>query len=278
MVSQPQLPYRGSRAVLLTRHGKGPPIAAPLEQHLGVVVTVTDAFDTDRLGTFSGEVSRTMAAADCAAHKARLACELSGARWGLGSEGSFGAGPLGALVTWNVELVAWYDSATGVTVLGRAAQASACREASVGSVAEAAEFLAAVPAGQGVIVEHRAGITKGLRHRGDVERVLARHFVTSAAPVRLCYDLRAHHAPERRAVIGTAAADLADRLQRFCPACRQPDFSPDRRQPGLPCRDCDAPTGETLCRVARCARCGFEQRYPALAETADPYYCAACNP
>jgi len=51
-------------------------------------VVSTDAFDTDQLGTFSGETSRTLSPSDCAARKAHLACELTGLSMGLGSEGS----------------------------------------------------------------------------------------------------------------------------------------------------------------------------------------------
>jgi hypothetical protein len=62
---------------LLTKHDKAG-MVAPALAPLGLEVLATDGFDTDTLGTFSGEVERTLSPLECARRKARLACELTG--------------------------------------------------------------------------------------------------------------------------------------------------------------------------------------------------------
>ncbi|HET8714282.1 MAG TPA: hypothetical protein VFM16_00550, partial [Holophagaceae bacterium] len=63
------------RAVLATRHGKGPAFARALSP-LGIAVVVTEAVDTDALGNFSGERPRSLSALDTARAKARAALDL----------------------------------------------------------------------------------------------------------------------------------------------------------------------------------------------------------
>ena len=75
--------HKEQRASLLTKHHKLPLITPALAQ-AGVIVELTDSFDTDTLGTFSGEVPRTLSPLDCAKTKAKLACQISGLSFGIG--------------------------------------------------------------------------------------------------------------------------------------------------------------------------------------------------
>ena len=92
-------------AALLTRHGKGPLLAAALRGQ-GIGVVSIEHWDTDRLGTFSGEIERPAPAPEVVRLKAILAADLSGCGLGLGSEGCFGGGPYPGLLPWQQELVA----------------------------------------------------------------------------------------------------------------------------------------------------------------------------
>ncbi|MFN5010601.1 MAG: hypothetical protein ACK5F5_05170 [Gammaproteobacteria bacterium] len=51
-------PYDGVAVGFLTRHGKQGQIRGPLERTLGCRIVHTDAYDTDLLGAFTGEVAR----------------------------------------------------------------------------------------------------------------------------------------------------------------------------------------------------------------------------
>jgi hypothetical protein len=272
-------PYRGVRAALLTRHEKGAVVAPVLRSALGIAVVETDGFDTDQLGTFSGEVERELAPLECATRKATIACSLTGCDYGLGSEGTFGAGPLGAIFTWNTELLAWHDRQRGFTVIGRAEGPSSARRVDVDSVEAACRLTAGFPAGQAAIVRSARGIRKGLLGPDAVRAALEDWFGAALSEaVTIEYDLRAHHCPERRERIAAAARDLVRRLQSTCPVCARPDFVPDHGEPGLPCRDCGTATARILRRRARCRGCAYEREYPAEPAVADPFDCEYCNP
>jgi len=272
-------PCRGVRAALLTRHGKSLVIGPILRDGLDIEVVETDAYDTDRLGTFSGEIERTLSPLDCARRKAELAIETTGLAVGLGSEGSFGPGPLGPLGTWNTELIVWYDAPRGWTIVGRAQGPCSVRRSVVHDIPSALDFARQTPAGQALIVSSGSRYYKALYGLDAVSAAAtACRELDPQTPLTLHFDLRAQHSPERRARIGAAARDLLRRLLSLCPRCGRPDFCPDLAIAGLPCADCGEPTQETRERLARCAACEQEARYPVPDVVADPQYCAACNP
>ncbi|WP_229359370.1 hypothetical protein [Flectobacillus major] len=50
--------FQGRRLLIATKHQKQKVIAPILEKELGVVCVVLPELDTDKLGTFTGEVNR----------------------------------------------------------------------------------------------------------------------------------------------------------------------------------------------------------------------------
>jgi hypothetical protein len=274
--------WQGLGIALLTRHDKGE-LVAPALSALGFSLTVTDAFDTDRLGTFSGEVERKLSPLECARRKAQLACELTGLDLGLGSEGSFGGGPMAGLVNWDEELLLLWDRRSGQEIVARAAGPVRVAAFAWASEQRLAQQLSAHGEEQGWIIRHSGGVSKGLRGAAAVLRVVRDTVlprVQGVDPGKLMIepDLRAMHCPERQAYIRQAAEQLAQRLQSLCPACAAPDFWEHRFEPGLPCAECDAPTSLPLTVIRCCTVCRHEQREPPAQATADPQYCAWCNP
>jgi hypothetical protein len=254
-------------------------VAPVLARGLDIEVVATSAYDTDRLGTFSGEVERTLSPLACARRKAELGVLLTGLPYGIGSEGTFGAGPLGGLGSWNVELLVWLDPAQDLLIAGRAQGPSGARDGSFDEAAAAEPFLAETPQGQGLILRCGNYLAKGLADAAAVRAAMAECGAGSAGrPFSLTWDLRAHQAPQRRQLILAAADDLLQRLSLLCPQCGRPDFAPDHVETGLPCRDCGMPTQEILRREARCAGCGHTKSHPASQAAADPMYCPGCNP
>jgi hypothetical protein len=75
--------YRDRRAVLATMHGKERAIGRPLRAGLGLEIVVPAALDTDRLGTFSGEVERVGSPWDVAIRKARFGMAATGLPFGI---------------------------------------------------------------------------------------------------------------------------------------------------------------------------------------------------
>ncbi|MEQ8803016.1 DUF6671 family protein [Haliea sp.] len=273
---------QGRSVALLTRHGKGP-LVAPALAALGLSLRVTDAFDTDTLGTFSGEVERTLSPLACARRKARLACELTGLDLGLGSEGSFGGGPVPGAVNWDEELLLLWDRSSGQEIVARAAGPVQVAAVAWQSAARLESELAGLDTSQAWIIRRPGGVSKGLAGVSGVLQALAESppWASSGpdvAGVVIEPDLRAMHCPERRAYIRQAAEQLAQRLQALCPRCAAVDFWPDAQEPGLPCGACEAPTPLPRAAVRRCRPCGHEHREPDPRTAADPQYCQWCNP
>ena len=112
--------WQGMQVGLLTKHEKEA-IIAPIMAEVGIELIHTDAFDTDTLGSFDGRIERTLTALEAGKEKARLAADLTGCEIGLGSEGTFSAGPLG-LGHALYEIVVAYAPAQQWIAVGRAWQ------------------------------------------------------------------------------------------------------------------------------------------------------------
>ncbi|MCC2618304.1 hypothetical protein LJ739_18755 [Aestuariibacter halophilus] len=267
--------------VILTKHGKEQVLADVLEAELGWQLRATDAFDTDTLGTFSGDVERQGSAEQTATQKALLACELEGVEIGLGSEGSFGAGPFGQLIPWQVELVACHNAREGWTVIGEAQGPSCHLHRECPRLEDALHFWTQAPQGQGLMVYAPSQKAQTLR-KGIVDKpALIEAYLAAAeveTPVMVEYDLRAHLCPARRSVIADAARDLLEKLNNHCPACKAPGFAYKTPLPGLECEQCTCPTQQPKAHLAQCQRCGYEAQQSVPMAGASPASCQICNP
>ncbi|MDF2180234.1 hypothetical protein P2G88_18415 [Aliiglaciecola sp. CAU 1673] len=268
---------------LLTRHDKQRVIAPVLKEVLGINLVPTDAFDTDQLGTFSRDIARTLSQQACARKKAQLACELTGLEQGIGSEGSFGGGPYGDMVPWNVEMLVWVDRQTGHEVTAIAQGPACMAQASCQSLAEVLAFVAKAPAGQGFVMrpqhQDHPQMLKGLVGTHALTQAFHRCMeIGREQAVFIEYDLRAHFSPLRMEAIAQAAHNLAERLKCRCPKCDMPGFWPDKVQLGLPCAACGEPTNQVRCKTATCQACDYQQDFSAESQTANPFFCPSCNP
>ncbi len=274
------------RAALLTKHHKLA-LIAPALAPLGFEVQLTEAFDTDQLGTFSGEVARTQSPVDCVKTKAKLASELTALPYGLGSEGSFGGGPLPGLMNWDEELLCLYNHSSSQFIIARASGPVPLSEIETDQLELIKQHIAKHDAAQGWILCSPFGLSKqwvkGLTGFEQVcqaltEAKLLSSESTLAVPIRLSPDLRAHYCPSRRCYIEQAAAELAKRLQALCPVCAAADFWPDAFETGLPCSACTYPTQRVNYLIKHCKCCGHTEREAAADSFADPADCPLCNP
>lgn len=266
---------------LLTRHGKEA-VLAPVLAQLGWRLGVTRDFDTDTLGTFSRTVPRTTTAVACAREKARLAMQLTGAPRGLGSEGSYGAGPWGPIVPWGREILVLIDAPAGMEIAATTEGPATIPSQSCRSVDEVLSFAAAQPVGQHFLLrpddeQHRT--VHGAVIGETALRTAAAACLARAATGSLFieWDLRAHCSPSRRARIGEAAENLVARVRSRCPACDAPGFWQVDVVRGLPCRACGTATERAKARIKRCLRCPHEA-LENVSDEADPRHCPWCNP
>jgi hypothetical protein len=268
----------------VTLHRKEQVLGPLVEQGLGARLTVVGDVDTDALGTFTRDVPRPGTQLDAARRKAQLAIERTGLPLGLGSEGSFGAGPLG-FGSWNLELVVLVDATRGIEVVGAAQGPGLHASARLGTRTELAEFatLAKFPE-HGLVVrpedEDDPRLRKGIRTWPELEDAFDWALGSSASGhVFVESDLRAHQHPRRMAMIERAGRDLVERLGSPCSACQAPGFGLVGIVPGLPCAECGMPTREPIADEFGCVRCDHrEQRERPGPATASPARCDWCNP
>ena len=80
-------------------------------------LTVLLAFDTDRLGTFSGEIERVGSAKDTAIRKARLGITVTNLPCGFASEGRFGPHLLFPFAGIGHKIIVFVDDVLGIEVI-----------------------------------------------------------------------------------------------------------------------------------------------------------------
>ena len=261
------------QVAILTRHDKAR-LVAPALRSLGWHLSEQCSFDTDSLGSFSGERPRFMSPNECAIRKAAIAVELSGVDVGIGSEGSFSAGPYG-LGTFNLELLSCVHVDAGWAVTGRFYGPADVQRWTLQCPNELGQALHAVPDGQKLLLQQQHVIHKGL---SVAEARLLAEPLLAKGTVELSFDLRAHCCPQRQQHIVLAAQDLVARLKSTCPNCATPGFWPDKALSGLPCGECGAATTLTKLRQASCQRCDYSIDFAVEAANADAQYCLVCNP
>jgi Zn ribbon nucleic-acid-binding protein len=278
-------PYCGRHVALLTRHCKEKVIRPVLEPAIGCRIELVEGFDTDQLGSFTGDIPRAGTQLEAARRKARIGMMLSGLPHGLASEGSFGPDPMMGMTPWNVEYLIWIDDMLALEVVGRAQGKAYFAHALTSDWAHAERF-----ARQSGFPEHHLvirpdtqddpRIRKGISGWSELEAVFqaAQHESLSGS-VFLQTDVRAHANPTRQNIIRYAAEDLLAKLKSSCPACDAPGFWIVDRITGLPCANCGVPTQETRAEVLGCVKCQHRlTRFRTDLNAADPSRCSYCNP
>lgn len=110
--------YSGQRIAFLTQHGKEALLGPLFSEKLACTLVRATGFDTDQLGTFTRDVPRPGTQLAAARFKANKGMELTGLSIGIGSEGAFGADPVGGIMPWNTEVIVWVDATLGIEILG----------------------------------------------------------------------------------------------------------------------------------------------------------------
>ena len=279
-----------ANTAILTKHQKLP-LIAPALTALGFHLQLSEDFDTDTLGTFAGEIPRQLSPLECVKTKAKLAAELTGLRFGIGSEGSFGGGPMPSLVNWDDELLCMYDSKVQQFIIARSAGPVALSSLITDDLAmlqahiekSSADGSTDLSSHQGWICTSSAGLVKGLiGFSALLSHLQASGLLNSAEQlcekITISPDLRAHLCPERQQYIQQAAVQLAERIRARCPACAAADFWRKAAETGLPCAACDYPTPQIKHYIKQCDCCGHKEYESAVSEYADPAHCPLCNP
>jgi hypothetical protein len=277
--------FKDRKILIVTKHHKEKVIAPLLENELGLRCFTSEKFDTDSLGTFSGEIPRKNDPLTTLRQKCQLAMEIEGFELAIATEGSFGNHPSIFFAAANDELILFYDQKNNIEIVERVLSLNTnFNESRIESRPQLEDFLHKVQfPSHGVILkdtkDNPTFIQKGIASWEQLEQYYA-VFAAENKAFHIETDMRALYNPTRMAVIEEACQKLIKKIQTACPNCQTPGFGIVNAEEGLPCEWCAQPTRSTLAHVYECKNCNHQERayFPNQKKTEDPMYCDFCNP
>lgn len=277
--------FFGRQLVIGTKHEKQKVIAPIIEKVIGVSCFVSDGFDTDSLGTFTGEIERADDPLTTVRKKCIAAMDASDCDLGIASEGSFGGHPASPFIPADDELLLFIDRKNGIEVSARELSTSTnFRAEEINNEKQLLEFASKVGFPTHALILRRSpkdnsSIIKGIT---DVEALRAGYqtLMRAYGEAFAETDMRAMNNPTRMQVIEGLTRKLADSIISCCPSCDMPGFGIIETKSGLPCAYCQLPTRSILSFLFQCKHCFHmeEKMYPQHKMFCDPMYCDYCNP
>lgn len=277
--------FKGRKILIATKHEKEKVIAPILERELGVKCFIADDFDSDKLGTFSGEVERKDDPITTARNKCLMAMEIANCDLVISSEGSFGPHPTIYFVPADDEFLIFIDKKNNLEIIARELStetnfngAEIKTEKELSAFAKSLQFPT-----HGLIIKNTkdnfTDIVKGITNREHLKNTF-KDFISKYGEAFIETDMRAMYNPTRMKVIEKAAVKLANKINSLCPNCDIPGFGITDAKEGLPCELCNFPTRSTLSYLYVCQKCFYkkEEKYPNGKYFESPIYCDVCNP
>lgn len=277
--------FKGRKVVIATKHKKEEVIAPILENELGLVCIVPKGLDTDKLGTFSGEVEREDDPITTLRKKCLMAIEASGIDVAIANEGSFGGHPTVFFAHADDELVMLVDKENGIEIIERELSLDTnFNGAEIKSVDKLIEFANRIgfPSHGIILKKEKNNHSVIIKVNRSIEELVENYNLIKNAD-NLAYaetDMRAMYNPTRMKVIAKATERLVIKIKSLCPKCNTPGFGVVEAMKGLPCEMCGLPTRSTLKHIYRCQKCNYqiENEFPFDKRVENPQFCDYCNP
>ena len=277
--------FNGRRLLIVTKHQKEKVIAPLLEKELGVKCMVTENFDTDVLGTFTGEIERVHDPVTTARNKCHMAMELSDCDLAIASEGSFGLHPALYFIHADEEILLLVDKKNDLEFIVRELSTETNYNGEeIKTEKELIDFAKRVKfPSHGLIIrkakEDSNLITKGITDWDQLKNIF-NQLLNKYGIVYIETDMRAMYNPTRMSVIEKGDQKLIYKIRSICPQCNTPGFGITNATQGLLCKLCGFPTRSTFSYIYTCNKCSFtrEELYPHKKLKEDPSYCDNCNP
>lgn len=277
--------FAGRKLLIATKHQKEKVIAPLMKKALGVDCVIDPSFDSDRFGTFSGEIERiqdplTTLRNKCLAGLSENECDLV-----IGSEGSFGPHPLIGLVPADEEWMMLIDQKNRWEITSRTLSLDTnFAGKTIHSLDELLTFAAQVKfPTHALILRATSGnhpeTIKGIDNETKLIH-LFNDLLKKNGQVHVETDMRAHQNPTRMNVIKELTEKLIKTILSACPNCQIPGFDIVEAIAGLPCSQCGLRTRSTFQHRYQCRSCKHEKirNFPHGKEQEDPMYCDFCNP
>jgi hypothetical protein len=270
--------------VIATKHEKEKVIAPSFEKELGVNCLIPSNFDTDELGTFSGEIERTKSPLETAREKCFRAMEITHSDLAIASEGSFGPHPAAFFAHADDELLLFIDKKNNLEIAVRNISLHTNFNAqTITNLDDLKTFATKVKfPSHGLILKNEGKLEivyKGITDWQTLEE-RCNLLLNTYQKAIVETDMRAIYNPTRMEVIAETTQQLISKIKSLCPECQTPGFGIVSTKSGLKCEWCGSKTRLTLAEVYKCQKCTFEEEklFPNGVEFADPMYCDNCNP
>lgn len=277
--------YSGEIVYFATKHSKEI-VLNPLLADLDLGCVPLDV-DTDRFGTFSGEIERTGTVRDTLRLKIQAAVKIRPeARLFLASEGSFGPHPVIGFIPSDHEALLFFDRKLNIEIyVEEISTITNYAEIEFGPSDDLDGFLNQIGfPDHGLIVkpkEKSSKVYKNFKAIHEVQKAILNSFLESSEPkIILRTDMRAHLNPTRMEVIKAVGEKLIQSLKSNCPSCTKPGFSISKGIAGLQCEECGIPTPITKNVIWSCVNCDYTEtkERPDGLSSVSASHCVFCNP
>lgn len=272
--------YANQEIMIATKHHKEKVIGPIFEKHLGCKI-ITSTFDTDTLGTFTGEVPRLYEAHKTCELKAYQAAQFENALFAVASEGSFGPHPLVPMIPQAHEIMVFIDKINQLSIFEHLYSQDTnyftqtiYPESQLDPLLKSIQFPS-----HAVCIQTPTNLFKGIQSHETLDDILKREFKQHSS-LFLCSDMRAMMNPTRMKVIETLAEKLVRRIQSLCPYCSMPGFGMIGVEGYLPCQACQQHSSVFALEAWGCTKCDYqEKRLRKDGKTSiEPQFCHYCNP
>lgn len=274
---------RNRKILIATKHKKEKVIAPILQEVFNIKTSISSNFDSDLLGTFTGEIERKAGPLETVKLKAKTALENSNLDLVLASEGSFGSHPYLFFAPCNEEYLYLWDKKNDFELCVKLLSTNTnFLNKDITSLDEFNHFLevAKFPSHAIILKDiSNSAYFKGIIKKHEAINIF-KQLLDKNKKVSCETDMRAMFNPSRMENIATLTHKLIQTLFLICPKCNTPGFQVTEAKKGLPCAFCGFPTTSTLKYLSTCKACNYEQEklYPNNKQTEDPMYCDFCNP
>ena len=249
--------FENRKLVIATKHNKESVISPLIEQSLKVNCFVPENFDSDKFGTFSGEIDRTKDALTTVKNKCLLAMKIENCDLGIASEGSFGAHPTIFFATANEEILIFIDLKNNIEIVVKEVSLNTnFASKKIENEHDLKDFLnkCQFPS-HGIILKNKENnFIECKKDFENLNQVLEsyNYFIDKFG---ICFaetDMRAINNPTRMLVIEKATEKLVEKIKSLCPECHTPGFGIKEIKTGLRCELCNMPTKSTLAYIYQC--------------------------
>lgn len=275
--------FKGRKILIATKHQKEKVITPILENGLGVLSFTSLNFDTDTLGTFTGEIERQNNPITTVRNKCLLAMNLYDCDLGIANEGSFGPHPSAFYLPADEEYMIFIDKKNKLEIVEKILSTHTNFSGiEIKSEEDLIEFAKSVQFPSHALILKIP--EKQISYKGicEWETLLTSYYnlLEQSNTVFAETDMRAMFNPSRMKVIEELTNKLLHKIKSLCPKCETPGFGVSSSKSGLPCVICHSPTKSTLSYIYTCQKCNYveEQKYPHQKHFEDAQFCDVCNP